>query len=396
MSNVLDTDVAPAPTIGRSRVALLRRLIDTVALPSSSIPPQERALAGDILLDMLFHVSDDERLFCAERLKNTTEAPRRLMRYLGHCRIEVARTLLEENTSFDPSDLADLIRTTTVEHRMVIAGRRSVSIYESDVLVEFGEIAVMRVLLANQGASLSELAMDRLMSQSQQEEALCELLLQRPEFTASQALAMFWWAPGLQRRSILTKYSADRKIVIDRCFDAFEILREEGWQDPVARKAAQMIERRQRNRQAQDRSSFENLEEAVETASKTGMTPELTQEIGYLSGMKPIAVAKLFSDPGGEGVAVLCKATGLRREHVARIWHALRRPVRDDQRKVHPILAYVIETYDLMSVARAQTVLRYWNWSLTASGTSDLVGNDMSEEDVFSPSKRAARLVFGR
>ncbi|MEL6324262.1 MAG: DUF2336 domain-containing protein, partial [Pseudomonadota bacterium] len=227
-------------------------------------------------------------------------------------------------------------------------------------------------------------------------EALCELLLQRPEFTASQALAMFWWAPGLQRRAILTKYSADRKIVIDRCFDAFEILREEGWQDPVARKAAQMIERRQRNRQAQDRSSFENLEEAVETASKTGMTPELTQEIGYLSGMKPIAVAKLFSDPGGEGVAVLCKATGLRREHVARIWHALRRPVRDDQRKVHPILAYVIETYDLMSVARAQTVLRYWNWSLTASGTSDLVGNDMSEEDVFSPSKRAARLVFGR
>ena len=39
------------------------------------------------------------------------------------------------------------------------------------------------------------------------------------------------------------------------------------------------------------------------------MTPEMAQEIGYLAGIKPVTSAKILSDAGGEGVAVLCKAT---------------------------------------------------------------------------------------
>lgn len=383
------------PAIGKARAALLRRLIDTVALPASTISPQDRAMAGDILLDMLFHVGEEERLLCAQRLKHTVEAPRRLMRYLAQCGIEIARPLLAENMSYDASDLVDIIRSGTVEHRLVLAGRRTVSVCESDALIELGEPHVLRTLLANTGANISEIGMDAMIALSQQAEDLCGLIIKRPELTPAQAMAMFWWADGPARKAILSKYAADRMHMIDLCSDVFELMRDEGWADPVARKGMQMIERRQRNRAALERSDFDSLEAAITAAAQSGLTPETLQEIGYLAGMKPLSAAKLMSDLGGEGLAVLCKATGLKRDSLYELWRAMRRPEVLPDGSVHPQLTYVIEIFDTLSVNKAQTVLRYWNWSLTASGTSTEADNDMGTEDSFSASRRTTKLVFG-
>ncbi|MEO1405222.1 MAG: DUF2336 domain-containing protein [Pseudomonadota bacterium] len=384
--------------MGRARLALLRRLIDTVALPASAIAPQERALAGDILLDMMFHTDDEARRLCAERLKDTVEAPRRLMRYLAQCSIDIARLLLEENTSYNPSDLVDIIRSTTIEHRLVIAARRSVSVMEAEALIELEEPQVIRDMLNNPGAQIPEVAMDKIVMLSRKIEDLCGLLVNREELAPAQAMAMFWWSDGHTRKLILTKYAADRKMLIERCSDVFEIMNEENWSDPVARKAIQTIERRQRNRAAIERSKYDTLEEAIEIASESGMSPSLASEIGYIAGMKPISVAKVISDLGGEGLAVLCKATGLRRQHLRALWRSLRRPETLDDGQEHPQLTYVVEIYDTLSVAKAQTVLRYWNWSLTGTGLSgDSSGTDEGEvaEELFSTEKRTASLVFG-
>ena len=176
-------------------------------------------------------------------------------------------------------------------------------------------------------------------------------------------------------------------------------MKEETWSDPVARKAIQTIERRQRNRAALDRSVYNSLEEAIEDAEQSGMSPTIVSEIGYIAGMKPVSVAKVVSDLGGEGLAVLCKATGLRRNYLRALWRSLRRPEVLDDGQEHPQLAYVIEIYDTLSVAKAQTVLRYWNWSLTGTGLSaDAVPGEEEEavEETFSTMRRTASLVFGR
>lgn len=65
---------------GAAQDALLRRLIDVVAMPGSRIPPQDRSMAGDILLDMLLHATDRERILCASRLAVCRDAPRRVLR----------------------------------------------------------------------------------------------------------------------------------------------------------------------------------------------------------------------------------------------------------------------------------------------------------------------------
>ena len=53
--------------------------------------------------------------------------------------------------------------------------------------------------------------------------------------------------------------------------------------------------------------------EAAIAAAQGGITREVAEEISYLAGLKPMTGAKIFTDPGGEALAIMCKATGLPR-----------------------------------------------------------------------------------
>ena len=347
------------------------------------------------------HADDDVRVDCAERLRTKRDAPRRLLRYLGKCGIDIARPLLEENEGYDASDLRQLVSLTTVEHHLIIAGRKEVAATVGDALVETEEPQVIRRLLSNRGAVLSEQALDRALICSRKHEDLTEILIQRPELEPSQAMVMFWWADGPTRRLILQKHAADRGEMIQRCAEIFPMMAAEGWKDEIARKGLQMIERRQRNRAAIERSEFDSLEDAISHAAMVGMAPDLATEIGYLAGVKPVTIAKILSDRGGEGLAVLCKATGLKRPYLSELWKALKRPLELSEGEPHPQFEYVSESYELLSVAKAQTTLRYWNWSLSSSFSQKMIASDVltsdfaNDEDHFSASQRTAQLVFG-
>lgn len=400
MNDPVEFKAKDVPT--RARKILLRRLIDYVAMPASQIAPQDRSMGGDILLDMLFHASDDERMLCARRLASMKEAPRRVLRYLAQCEIQIARPILENNESFNGSDLCEIVDHVSPEHRLLIAGRKVVAPVICDRLAKNGGPKVLDRLLRNQGADLSEHAIDILVARSRKHEKLCALLIKRLELKPAQAMAMFWWSDGPTRRAILQRHSADRLEMIEMCADVFAVAAEEGWQDPVARKTLQLIERRQRNRAAIDKSTYDSLEHAIDVAAMHGMSPELAQEIGYLAGVKPVTIAKLMSDVGGEGLSVLCKATGLKRLSLRNLWTALKRPLEDEMGQPSTSFAYIMETYDLLSVAKAQTTLRYWNWSLSSTFSpnrlkqSGVEEHEANDEAIFSTARRTANLVFGK
>ena len=386
---------------GQARRTLLRRLIDFIAMPASQVAPQDRSMGGDILLDMLFHATDSERIQCAKRIAVLSDAPRRLLRYLAQCNIDIARPLLEESVSFDSSDLLEIIDHVSPEHRVLIAKRKRVPSVVSDQIARRGEISAVIALLQNKGAELSETAIDVLVERSRKEVELANLLITRLELKPAQAMAMFWWSERDARRTILQRHAADRAEMVGMCADVFAIAAKEGWSDPVARKTLQLIERRQRNRQAIERSEFDSLEHAIESAAATGMTPELVEEIGYLAGIKPVTSAKILSDAGGEGIAVLCKATGLKKPSLTNLWISLKRPLDAEDGTRHMLYEHLLETYDLLSVAKAQTTLRYWNWSLSSSyspthaqqtGVDEVEAND---ETAYSAARRTASLVFG-
>ncbi len=392
-------EIPPVPFVGRSRSALLRRLIDVVSLPASRLAPQDRQMAGDVLLEMLFVADTEARRLCAERLAQKSEAPRRLLRYLAMCEFCIAEAVLSHNEGFDAVDLCEIVEATGVEHWLAVARRKVVPSMVTLALARTGEPHVIRTVLRNRQAEFSDAATQVMVEISRVHDDLCGLLIERLELRTGDAMAMFWWSDGETRRKILQRHAADRLELIAACGDVFAMASEENWADAVTRKTLQLIERRQRNRAAIEKSPYDSLEHAVEMAARTGMTPQLAQEIGYLSGVKPVTIAKMMSDSGGEGLAVLCKATGLKRPYLAMLWQALRRPVADADGCEHPLFMPVRHVYETLTTAKAQTTLRYWNWSLSSAFSPSAPRHAASNENdaegtVHSTPQRTARLVF--
>ena len=387
------------PPIGRARTALLRRMADVVCLPSSRVNAFERAMTADLLVDMLREAAPEDRLKVARRLAGLSEIPASLVRLLLRDRLDVAAELLSECASLSDPDLLDCIRTTDIDHRRLVAARRGVSEVVSEALVEFGEIPVLEALLKNDLAKISSTGIEAIVAVTRGDGRLPPLLLRRPELRPSHAYVLFWWADTEARRTILQRFAVSREVLQDATGDIFAMAAAEGWQDPLARKALQFIERRQRNRAAIDKSPFDSLESAV-AAAQSGLSRETAEEISYLSGLKPMTGAKIFTDPGGEPLAILCKATGLPKAAIRALWRGLRRQEVEVDGTINPGLERVLTAYDMIAVDRAQTVLRYWNWSLSSAMSPALLKAIREGEDEglgeYSIPQRAAMLALSK
>lgn len=393
-------DAPEAPRAApRSRSTLLKRLADVVCLPSSRINAFERSMTADLLVEMLRDANIGEREKVARRLAMLNEMPGVLVRLLLRDELPVARALLVDSEKLSDADLISCLYQATTEHRRLIAQRRGVSEVVADALIDMGEPAVIETLLRNELVKLSHQGVENIVASTRDAQHLIPLLLRRAELRPSHAYVMFWWADSDARRTILQRFAVSREILQDAVGDVFALASAEGWQDPLSRKALQFIERRQRNRAAIAKSPFNSLDEAV-AAGEGGFTREIAEEISYLSGLKPMTGAKIFTDPGGEPLAILCKATGLPRACIRQLWRGLRRQEVDRTGATDPNLERVLTVYDAIAVDRAQTVLRYWNWSLTSALTPALLkairDGDEGAVDEYSAPQRAAMLALSR
>lgn len=392
------TDLAGAPQTSGVRKALVKRLADVICIPASQLTPQERHMAGDVLVELLRDADVDMRESVAKRLVMLNEAPRTILMILAKDDFQVARHVLEKSKSLTDSDLIHIARNVRTEHRKVMSLRRNLTDAVVDVLAEFLEEDVVNTLLKNKGASFSEKTIQRIMTVSRSSPDYVNLLVKRDETRPSHGLTMFWWADSAARKTILHRFAVTRNVLQESCFDLFPQAAAEGWNDAAVRKALQFIERRQRNRAAIARSDYESLEQAIDTAVETGMTRELAEEISYMSGIKPATGAQIMADKTGEALAILCKAPGLKRDHIRKLWVALRRDAGTPDEPSDE-LQKITATYDGISTDKAQTVLRYWNWSLTSSLNADVLQHIkrgvIPAESEYGAAAVTAALVFG-
>lgn len=388
--------VQPIEGPERTRSSLFRRLQDVVGLPSSRISPQERHMAADLLIEVLKECDTITRIRCSERISLLHDAPAHLLRFLGRDEIMVAKPILDISNAFDDSDLLAIATSphVTTEHRKLIAQRKEVSETVADALVSFEEIEVILPLLQNNNAKFAYPAMETATVLSKDNPELVALLIKRVELRPSQALTMFWWSNYEERRKILQRFAVERITLLEAAQDIFSKAAQDGWQDPVVRKTLQFIERRQRNRAAAEKSPFASLEGAIE-ALEMEFNPLIFREIAFLSGIKPACGAQILSDPGGEAIAVLCKATGLKRRHFRILWKGLRRPTgtETDPDQTFYNANYI---YDSLSTNKAQTVLRYWNWALTSAMSPAMAAQINADDDRIENSVAAkiSNLVF--
>src|SRR5690606_39045067 len=142
-------------------------------------------------------------------------------------------------------------------------------------------------------------------------------------------------------------------------------------------------------------SPYGSLEGALAAAAERGLDRQMLNEIAHLSGVKPTTASQIFADAGGEAIGVLCKAVGLKRPALIALWRALRRPPGDPD-ALDNALGRTVYVFDTLATAKAQTVLRYWNWSFTADavGVERIAYDDPGLE--LSLARRNAALLFHR
>ncbi|MBX3430725.1 MAG: DUF2336 domain-containing protein [Hyphomonadaceae bacterium] len=382
------------PHTPRARQALVQRLCEVVSWPETRLPAYERQLAADILVGLLRTSNLDARRKCAQGLARVHDAPKALLRYLARDEISVAQPLLENGAGFDDSDLIATVRAGVAWHWLAIAQRRGLTETVTDALLQTGDTAAIEAVLRNSASRLSTQGVDIVVAKSRQAPSLAPLLVPRMELKPTQALVLFWWAEHHARLQILRRFAVDRQVLIQELGEVFKLAAAEGWADADTRKTLQVIERRQRNRAAAAQSPYKSLEGAL-AAAERGLDRALIHEIAHLSGLKPTTAAQIFADAGGEAIGVFCKAVGLKRPLMIALWKALRRPGGDPDASNNP-LGRAVYTFDTLATAKAQTVLRYWNWSFTA----DAVGIDQQsyDDDVLelSLARRNAALLFSR
>lgn len=404
------SDPAPVPSpdapppVFRARHALLKRLADVVSLPGSRVNAFERSVVGDLLVEMLRLAAPRERHRVAQRLAPLAELPNSLARMLLRDEPAIAGLLIEGCASLSDADLVACARDTGIDHRFLMASRRGLSEVVTETLIAFDEAPVIEAVLRNTTSRLSQSGVEEIVSLSRTSPGLCGHLLRRSELRPSGAYVMFWWCEAEDRKTILQRFAVSREVMQEVVEDVFAMAAGEGWQDPVSRKALQFIERRQRNRAAIEKSPYTSLEHAIAEAAQSGLGREVAAEIAYLAGIKPLTGAKILGDVGGEPLAILCKATGLSRIDLQNLWRSVRRPETRADGTVHPDWERVQITYEMLAVDRAQTVLRYWNWSLSSALSPTLLkairdGDDQGLDDYSAPERAAMMALaenFGR
>ena len=198
-----------APPTSRARATLLKRLADVVCLPISRVNAFERAMTADLLVDMLREAEPAERKKVARRVAGLAEIPASLVRLLLRDEVDVAEELLLNAGCLSDADLLDCARMMNLEHRRLIALRRSVSEVVCDVLIEFGEVLVLECLLKNEEARFSNGGIEAVVALTRGDPRLTTILLRRSELRPAHAYVLFWWADPDARKVILQRFAAD-------------------------------------------------------------------------------------------------------------------------------------------------------------------------------------------
>ncbi|MGB1547559.1 MAG: DUF2336 domain-containing protein [Alphaproteobacteria bacterium] len=318
-----------------------------------TLSERERALMTDILNQLVREVEMAVRRHLSERLSILPNAPRELIITLASDTIEVARPVLMKSEILHDADLIEIIQHRTMEHQLAIAMRKDVSEVVSEALVETGSVDVIKTLLKNVDAKISEGTKAYLVEESEKVNAYREPLIRRPDLDPKMAEKMYWWVSAALRQEIAAKFDIDVTTLDDQIESTVrDIMESEGEVVPKPEKKPDSAERL-----AKDVDVTPELLIRVLRQGEVSLFAALFAKYTGLSGK---LVRRLLFEPGGEGMAIACKAKELSKQSFASIF-LLSRKARPGEKVVDPgELSRILAFYERIDPEAAQKVTKQW------------------------------------
>lgn len=338
-----------------------RLLLDTVADLFSEegrvLNEREHALMTDILSKLLRDVEMRVRREVSERLARRQDAPLEIVKLLANDDIEVARPVLVTSSILRDIDLVEIVHHRTQQHQLSIAMRREVSEFVSEALVEAGDTDVIKALLDNPNARISEATLEYLVEESRRVDSYQEPLVRRSDLSPQLARRMCLWVGAALRSYILDNYDIDPTELDDLLEDvALETLETlpastqmgEPNDDAAGRLAHQLAEAK--------RLTPDMLVQTL----RQGEIALFEAMFAQMTGLRRRLIGRLIYEPGGEGLVIACRALDVDKPAFTSIFLLSRKGRPGDQVVDPRELSRVISLFDRVKPDAAQQVLRRW------------------------------------
>jgi uncharacterized protein (DUF2336 family) len=320
----------------------------------------ERTLMSDILRKLIHDVEMSVRRELADRMAGEFDCPPELVMALANDTIEVAHNILLNSSVLQDLELIEIVQHQTFEHQVAIAARKEVSEAVSDALVETQNPNVIVTLIENEGAKLSDNTLEYLVDQSKTTEAYQRPLLDRPELNQHLAKRMYWWVSAALRQHIVANYKIDpteldQKIesTIKDLLDDRDVSDNVGEIDMKSIQQASQLAARLASRHAITPMLLVQTLRKGEVSMFEGMFAQST-------GLRAMLVRRLIFEPGGEGLAIACKAIGMTKPDFGSLF-LLSRSARPGDKSVDPKeVASAMSFFDRLKPGIAKKVVARW------------------------------------
>jgi len=332
---------------GQRRQLLAETISDLFTGKDRVLSERERFLMFDILHKMVHNAEMAVRRIIAEQLSKIDDVPKDLIQLLANDEIEVAYSILHDSAVLEDEDLIEVIRYRTQEHNLAIAVRRSISENVTDALVKTGDESVITTLLKNSGATISLATMEFLVEESKRVDSFQEPILRRDDLDPALVKRMYLWVSAALRKFILDNFEFDQTTLDDLL-------------EKTAQAEAPQTPSRSDELAKEVESEGLGLANMMIRALKDGEVFLFEAMFRRLTGLRNTLVKRIMFEPGGEGLAIACKATGISANDFSTIYALSRLSSPGAAAIDHSETQRILEFYDSVSEKTAKDVLARW------------------------------------
>ncbi|HWT96535.1 MAG TPA: DUF2336 domain-containing protein [Terriglobales bacterium] len=336
---------------GRSTLAVaIGNLVDDNA---RQLTTHELALMNDILKKLIQDVARPIRKSLAAKLAKSHNAPREVVEILANDDFDIASPILLKSDLLSDDALIETIHYRTQAHRLAIAMRRSVSFQVSDALVATNATDVIRTLLQNHGAQISQSTMAYLVEQSRTVDEFQEPLLRRNDLEAALAKRMYAWVSAALRQFILENFHVDEidiDLAVGKTVDTvIEDNEAQSEEDTAASNLAHELTRQNKV----------NANLLLQTL-RQGEIALFEALLASMARIKISSVRKLIYDEGAEGLVIVARSADIDRTSFTSIFLLLQRVHPKELAKDAYAMKRALDLFDRLKADTAAKVVERW------------------------------------
>jgi uncharacterized protein (DUF2336 family) len=356
---IADLETAIESRDGDRRTAALRRVTDLFVVGADQYTDEHVAVFGDVITRLANGIEARARAALARRMAPIANAPKQVIETLStDDDIAVAGPVLAESQRLGDQELLAIINSKSQDHLLAISTRAQLGHTLTDALVERGDQRVVRSTAQNTGAQFSERGFDVLVSRSQDDERLSEIVGLRADLPHSQFRRLFAQASAAVRERLAVAnphLSADIAEVLQQIGSESDL---EELGEPIDFEAAkETIEALQQSGKLD--------EKCVAAFAKRRQFEETVVALATLCGMPIEIVERAFLQGSHELVLILIKSLGYSFPTSRLIVRLRTKDVPTTEDEVKALEAQ----FNKLQMATAQRVLRFYKVRQTATTT---------------------------